>query len=39
MGLIDWKQMNRKAADLLQELNISADPQRSLTATRSRYSR
>jgi monosaccharide-transporting ATPase len=26
MGLIDWKQMNRKAADLLQELNISADP-------------
>ena len=26
MGLIDWKQMNRKAAELLQELNISADP-------------
>lgn len=25
MGLIDWKQMNRKAAELLQELNISAD--------------
>ena len=26
MGLIDWKQMNRKAAELLQELNISAEP-------------
>ena len=26
MGLIDWKQMNRKAAELLKELNISADP-------------
>lgn len=26
MGLIDWRQMNRKAAELLQELNISADP-------------
>jgi len=26
MGLIDWKQMNRMAAELLQELNISADP-------------
>lgn len=26
VGLIDWRQMNRKAAELLQELNISADP-------------
>lgn len=26
MGLIDWKQMNHKAAELLQELNITADP-------------
>ena len=26
MGLIDWGQMNRKAAELLHELNISADP-------------
>jgi monosaccharide-transporting ATPase len=26
MGLIDWKQMNRKAAELLGELNISAKP-------------
>ncbi|MDP4093094.1 MAG: sugar ABC transporter ATP-binding protein [Bacillota bacterium] len=26
MGLIDWGQMNRKAGELLQELNISADP-------------
>ncbi len=26
MGLIDWKKMNRKAAELLLELNISADP-------------
>jgi simple sugar transport system ATP-binding protein len=26
MGLIDWRQMNRKAAELLQELNISAEP-------------
>jgi len=26
MGFIDWKQMNRRAAELLQELNISADP-------------
>ncbi|NLK88332.1 MAG: sugar ABC transporter ATP-binding protein [Clostridiaceae bacterium] len=26
MGFIDWKQMNRMAAELLQELNISADP-------------
>jgi len=26
MGLIDWKQMNLKAAELLRELNISADP-------------
>lgn len=26
MGLIDWKQMNREAAELLKELNITADP-------------
>lgn len=26
MGLIDWKEMNRKAAELLGELNISASP-------------
>ncbi len=26
IGLINWRQMNRKAAELLQELNISADP-------------
>lgn len=26
MGLIDWKQMNRMAAELLQKLSISADP-------------
>ncbi|HEX3029489.1 MAG TPA: sugar ABC transporter ATP-binding protein [Clostridia bacterium] len=26
MGLIDWRKMNRKAAELLQELNISASP-------------
>jgi len=26
MGLIDWRQMNRKSAKLLQDLNISADP-------------
>jgi len=26
MGLIDWKKMNRQAAELLEELNISADP-------------
>ncbi len=26
MGLIDWKKMNRKAAILLKELNVSADP-------------
>lgn len=30
MGLIDWRQMNRKAAELLQELNISADPMAQL---------
>lgn len=26
MGLIDWKKMNRKAAELLHGLNIAADP-------------
>lgn len=26
MGLIDWKQMNRQAAELLQKLNIPGDP-------------
>ncbi len=26
MGLISWRQMNRKAAELLRKLNISADP-------------
>ena len=26
LGLIDWKKMNHKAEELLQELNISADP-------------
>lgn len=26
MGFIDWKQMGRNAAELLQKLNISADP-------------
>ncbi len=26
MGLIDWRQMNRQAAELLRELNISAKP-------------
>lgn len=26
IGLIDWKKMNRKATELLQELHISADP-------------
>lgn len=26
LGLIDWKAMNRKAAELLQELNIIAEP-------------
>ena len=25
-GLIDWRKMNRQAGELLQELNISADP-------------
>ena len=30
MGFIDWKQMSREAADLLKELNISADPSAQL---------
>lgn len=32
MGLIDWKQMNIKAAELLQKLNITADPTAQLTS-------
>ena len=32
MGLIDWRQMNRKAAELLGTLNISADPTAQLNS-------
>lgn len=32
MGLIAWRQMNRQAAELLQKLNISANPTAQLTS-------
>jgi len=32
MGLINWRQMNRKAAELLKKLNISADPTAELNS-------